>query len=167
MLFFRKWPKNPKIRSSVRLFVKDLCIESMQLLAHGNYFEVPSFCKKKLVNFSKKKKKKTRAPFHARVNVWGLDLSETFRIWPHPHKRDLIRVFENAADSNLGLWGCFWWDANQRLILFVIDFYCCVLYWAKISCRSLSYFKSYVWFGPGKVRKKPAKNSLFLLLLYN
>ena len=51
----------------------------------------------------------------------------------------------------------FWWDANQRLILFVIDFYCCGLYWAKIPCRSLSYFRSYFRFGPGKVCHNPKK----------
>ena len=72
-------------------------------------------------------------------------------------ERDLIRVFENVSDYNLGLWGCFWWDANQRLILFVIDFYCCGLYWAKIPCRSLSYFRSYFRFGPGKVCHNPKK----------
>ena len=72
-------------------------------------------------------------------------------------ERDLIRVFENVSDYNLGLWGCFWWDANQRLILFVIDFYCCGLYWAKIPCRSLTYFRSYFWFARRKVCHKPKK----------
>ena len=88
---------------------------------------------------------------------WVHFLKNNKRTISRKSERDLIRVFENVSDYNLVLWGCFWWDANQRLILFVVDFHCCGLYWAKIPCRSLSYFRSYFRFGPGKVCHNPQK----------
>ena len=88
--------KNPKIRGSVRLFRQGFVHWVDAIVTAWKLIWKVVVLQKKSVNFLKNNQSTIS----------------------RKSERDLIRVFENVSDYNLGLWGCFWWDANQRLILF-------------------------------------------------